>query len=75
MADIEEIMVFLTSDELQGRDTGSEGIAEAAEFIQDIFKKNHIEPYFSSYRDTLTNFEKGTAFNMVGYLPGTDDTT
>ncbi|MGB3143444.1 MAG: M20/M25/M40 family metallo-hydrolase [Maribacter sp.] len=72
VADIEEIMVFLTSDELQGRDTGSEGIAEAAEFIQDIFKKNQIEPYFSSYRDTLTNFEKGTAFNMVGYLPGTD---
>jgi len=72
VADIEEIMVFLTSDELQGRDTGSEGIAEAAEFIQDIFEKNHIESYFSSYRDTLTNFEKGTAFNMVGYLPGTD---
>lgn len=70
--DIEKSMVFLTSDELQGRDTGSEGIAKAAEYIEDIFKKNQIEPYFSNYRDTLTNFDKGTAFNMVGYLPGTD---
>jgi len=69
---IEDIMVYLTSDELQGRDTGSEGISKAADFIQNVFEKNNIQPYFSSYRDTLSNYSDGTAFNVVGYLPGTD---
>ncbi|WP_339841243.1 M28 family peptidase [uncultured Maribacter sp.] len=69
---IEDIMLFLTSDELQGRDTGSEGISKAADFIQNVFEKNNIQPYFSSYRDTLSNYSDGTAYNVVGYLPGTD---
>ena len=69
---IEKTMVFLTSDELQGRDTGSEGISMAAEYIGKVFEVNAIKPYFSSYRDTLTNYEGGIAYNMVGYLPGTD---
>jgi hypothetical protein len=69
---IEDIMVYLTSDELQGRDTGSEGISKAADFIENVFKKNNIQPYFTSYRDTLINYTDGTAFNVVGYLPGTD---
>ncbi len=69
--DIEKKMVFLTSDELQGRDTGSEGISMAADYIQNVFEENNIQPYFSSYRDTLANYE-GTAYNLVGYIPGTD---
>ena len=68
---ISDIMNFLASDDLEGRDSGSEGIGKAADFIETIFKGNHIAPYFSTYRDTLTNFEK-PAFNMVGYLEGTD---
>ena len=35
-----EIMNFLASDELQGRDSGSEGIAKAATYIENIFKEN-----------------------------------
>ena len=69
---IEEIMSYLTSDELQGRETGSEGISKAADFIQNVFEKYNIQPYFSSYRDTLSNYSDGTAFNVVGYLPGRD---
>jgi hypothetical protein len=69
---IKNIMIYLTSDELQGRDTGSEGISIAADFIENVFEKNNIQPYFASYRDTLTNYSDGTAFNVVGYLPGTD---
>ncbi|NNE76154.1 MAG: M28 family peptidase, partial [Pricia sp.] len=68
---IEFIMDFLASDELQGRDAGSEGIAKAADFIEKIFIKNGVQPYFSSYRDTLTNFEK-PAYNMVGVVEGND---
>jgi len=68
---IGKIMNFLASDELQGRDSGSEGIAKAADYIEEIFKENGVKPYFSNFRDTLTNFEK-PAYNMVGFLEGND---
>jgi len=71
--DIEATMTFLTSDELQGRDTGSEGIEKAADYIQNIFKNNNVLPYFASYRDTLENYSDGIAYNVVGFLPGTDE--
>lgn len=71
--DIEATMTFLTSDELQGRDTGSEGIEKAADYIQNIFKNNNVLPYFASYRDTLENYSEGIAYNVVGFLPGTDE--
>ena len=66
-----EIMNFLASDELQGRNSGSPGIEKAAVFIEKIFKENSLEPYFTSYRDTLSNFEKA-AYNIVGVLEGSD---
>ncbi len=69
---IEEIMNYLTSDELKGRDSGSEGIEKAADYIEAIFKANNIAPYFKSYRDTLSNFDK-PAFNVVGYVEGSDE--
>ena len=69
--EVEKIMRFLASDELQGRDSGSEGIAKAADFIEQIFKANGVKTYFENFRDTLSNFEK-PAYNMVGYIEGTD---
>ncbi|WP_396636956.1 M28 family metallopeptidase [Maribacter sp. R77961] len=68
---IENLMVFLASDDLKGRDSGSDGIEKAAEFISDFFKENNVQPYFKTYRDTLGNFDKPTS-NVVGYLEGTD---
>jgi len=65
------IIKFLASDELKGREAGSEGIEMAANFIEDIFKANEIAPYFSSFKDTLSNFEK-PAYNVVGILKGND---
>lgn len=70
--DIEEIMIYLSSDELQGRDTGSEGISLAADYIQNVFETYGIKSYFNSYRDTLSNYNDGIGYNVVGYLPGTD---
>ncbi|SNR81310.1 Peptidase family M28 [Maribacter sedimenticola] len=70
--DIEKTMVFLTSDELQGRDTGSEGIGKAASFIEDVFEENNVAPYYSTYKDTLSNYSDGIAYNIVGVVPGTD---
>ncbi|MFS4469743.1 M28 family metallopeptidase [Maribacter sp. 2210JD10-5] len=65
------LMEFLASDNLKGRDSGSEGIEKAADFAENIFKENGIKPYFESYKDTLSNFDK-TAYNIVGILEGTD---
>lgn len=66
-----EIIGYLASDELKGREAGSEGINMAAAYAQNIFKENKVPPFFESYRDTLSNFDK-PAYNIVGYLEGTD---
>ncbi|WP_034059863.1 M28 family metallopeptidase [Lacinutrix jangbogonensis] len=69
--EIKEIVSFLASDALNGRDTGSEGINEAANYIETKFKTYGLKPYFETYRD---NFKFGAldAYNVVGYLEGTD---
>lgn len=67
------IMNFLASDDLRGRDSGSEGIDVAAGYIETIFVENGIEPYFTTYKDTLLNYSK-EAYNIVGYIPGVDGT-
>lgn len=65
------LMYFLASDELKGRETGSEGIELAATFLEVKLKSYGIKPYFSSYRDTLEN-SKDLAYNIVGVLEGSD---
>jgi len=62
---------FLASDKLEGRDSGSAGIEKASVFLENIFKTNNVKPYFKTYRDTLSNFDK-TSYNIVGYIEGTD---
>lgn len=65
------IVTYLASDELAGRDTGTEGIEAAATYIENYFKKHGVKPYFDTYRDHFT--AKGAkAFNVVGYLEGND---
>ena len=71
VSDVSETLKFLTSDDLQGRDTGSEGIETAAVYLENILKENGIKPYFKTYRDTLSNFTK-SAYNVVGFIEGTD---
>jgi len=62
---------FLTSDDLMGRDTGSEGIQKAANYIEDILSKNNVKPYFTTYKDSF-DVKGAAAFNVVGVLEGTD---
>src|SRR5699024_5684267 len=64
-------MNFLASDERNGREAGGDGIAQSAAYIEDIFKENGVEPYFETYGDTLSNFDK-PAFNVVGWVEGND---
>ncbi len=70
-SEIAAIMNVLASDELMGRDSGSEGLEAAAKLIESVFIKSNVLPYFSTYRDTLSNFN-GTTYNMVGYIEGSD---
>jgi Zn-dependent M28 family amino/carboxypeptidase len=70
-SEVKAIVSFLASDELKGRDTGSEGINAAAYFIENKFKTYGIQPYFSTYRDTFQVGELD-AYNVVGYLEGND---
>ncbi|MCK8521599.1 M20/M25/M40 family metallo-hydrolase [Aquimarina sp. D1M17] len=68
---VAKAMNFLAGDELEGRDTGSQGYEMAAQFVEKEFKSLGIEPYFESYRDSLMAKGVGT-FNVVGYLKGHD---
>ena len=71
-AQVVQTLKYLTSDELEGRDSGSKGIELAANYLENILKENNIKPYFKTYKDTLSNFNKGVAYNVVGFIEGTD---
>jgi Zn-dependent M28 family amino/carboxypeptidase len=68
---VKEVVTFLASDSIKGRDTGSEGIEMSAQFIEDKFKVYGVKPYFETYRD---NFKADSlnAFNLVGFIEGND---
>ncbi len=69
--DVSKTLKFLTSDELEGRDSGSKGIEKASIYLENLLQENNIKPYFKTYRDTLSTFDK-PAYNIVGYIEGTD---
>ena len=71
--DVASRLAFLASDANEGRDTGSEGIEKASVFLEDLMRESNIKPYFKTYRDTLSNFDK-PAYNIVGYIEGNDAT-
>ncbi|MEO2051509.1 MAG: M20/M25/M40 family metallo-hydrolase [Allomuricauda sp.] len=66
-----EMMHYLASNDMKGRDTGSEGIEMAAKYIENYFRSYGLKPYFETYRDTLSNFKK-PAYNIVGVVEGSD---
>ena len=70
-ANVSKTLKYLTSDELEGRDSGSKGIEKASVYLENLLRENGINPYFKTYRDTLSNFDK-TSYNIVGYIEGTD---
>src|SRR5690606_10814553 len=68
---LEMMVSYLASDELEGREVGTVGIEKAAMYIEAVFEKNNIKPYFETYRN---NFKVGIldASNIVGYIEGND---
>lgn len=69
-ANIEAVLAYLTSDELQGRETGTEGNRKAASYLAERLALYGIEPFFTSYQDTLKDVPD--TWNVVGLIPGTD---
>ncbi len=69
--DVKQFLSSLASNEMEGREAGTLGIEKAAIFLEEFLKKNQIQPYFVSYRDTLSNF-KQTTYNIVGFIEGND---
>ncbi|AGC77144.1 peptidase M28-like protein [Nonlabens dokdonensis] len=68
---IAQDVAFLASDDLKGRDTGSEGIEKAAIYISERFQEMGVNPFKGSYMDDFQ--AKGTeAFNVVGVITGSD---
>jgi hypothetical protein len=64
-------VAFLASDDLEGRDTGSDGILKAASYLRERLENLGIKPYEGSYLDPFET-EKVNGFNVVGMLPGSD---
>lgn len=63
-------LLYLTSDELLGREAGSQGADQASDYLIKELEVNHIKPLFSSYKDTLSNY--ADSWNVVGVQPGKD---
>ncbi|MEZ4792621.1 MAG: M20/M25/M40 family metallo-hydrolase [Gelidibacter sp.] len=69
--ELKETVSYLASDELEGRDTGSQGIEKAAVYLENKFKNYGVKPYFDSFRDSFKAKDKD-AFNIIGVVEGTD---
>jgi len=82
---LKSVVDYLASDELKGRDTGSDGIKMAGKFLEKEFKRFGVQPYFSnkkgnnvfsSYFDDFSFEDRSgqtlNGFNVVGYLEGND---
>lgn len=68
---LKQIVTYLSSDELKGRDIGTDGIEKAAIYIETIFEEHGIKPYFKTYRDSF-NLKDLHAYNIVGFIEGND---
>jgi hypothetical protein len=71
--EVADMLKYLSSDELEGRKTGTKGMESTAVYLEAFLKSNNVTPYFSTYRDTLSNFKR-TAYNIVGCIEGSDPT-
>ena len=69
--EVKATVTFLASDDIQGRDTGSEGIAESATYIEKQLTSYGVKPYYDTFRDNFKAKDLD-AYNVVGYIEGID---
>ena len=72
--EVKDMVSFLASDELKGRRTGSDEIELAATYIENQLKSYGVKPYFETYRHNFKIADSIQAFNIVGFIEGTDET-
>ncbi|MEH6535864.1 MAG: M20/M25/M40 family metallo-hydrolase [Psychroserpens sp.] len=70
-AEVKSVVTYLASDQLQGRNAGSEGIENAATYIENQLKSYGVKAYYDTYRDDFKIGETD-AFNVIGFIEGTD---
>ncbi|QED38821.1 M20/M25/M40 family metallo-hydrolase [Antarcticibacterium arcticum] len=70
-ASVKSSMEYLASNELRGRETGTEGIEKAAVYIEEKFNEAGLKPYFKTYRDSF-EVRGLNGYNVVGFLEGND---
>lgn len=70
--EVKDAVTYLASDELKGRQSGTADIDKAAAYIEKQFKSNNVKPYFETYRDDFKVKDSLDAFNVVGYIEGSD---
>ncbi|MBO3117302.1 M20/M25/M40 family metallo-hydrolase [Winogradskyella sp. DF17] len=68
---VKKSIEYLASDDLAGRQTGTEGIEMAAQYIENYFRENNIKPFYETYRDSF-NFNSIVGYNIVGLIEGND---
>jgi Iap family predicted aminopeptidase len=68
---ITKTLSFLASDANKGREPGTPEMENVMTFLEQIYKENNVKPYYETYRDKLTNYDK-PAYNIVGVIEGTD---
>ena len=56
VSEVQESLDYLSSDELEGRETGTSGLETAAQYIEQQFSKAGLQPYFETYRDRKINY-------------------
>ncbi len=67
--ELERMVTYLASDELQGRDEGTEGNAKARAFILAEYARCGIQPLEGSHEQPITT---GAGINLLGVIPGSD---
>lgn len=69
-----EIIKFLSSDDLEGRRPGTEGMTIASSYVENYLEEIGVEPYFGdSYRDSVT-IDDRSSYNIVGLIPAVSET-
>lgn len=68
---LKENLHYLASDDLAGRKFGTEGIEEAAQYIETIFSTHNVQPFYETYRDSFQHNDK-TGYNLIALKEGND---
>ena len=67
LEETKNILFTLASDEMKGRDSKSGGYTKATAFVEEYFQKHNIQPFYSTYRDSLMT-DSLWSYNIVGSI-------